>query len=432
VRASDHPGPRSRPLRRPDRFLGAAVIVLLLAATASTAGGLAAAVETPPPTPVDGKPSPFVTRLRTPAPSATAPEVRSPVAALADLDTGQVLYSKGLDRPRPIASVTKLMTALLVLERTAPNDTVTVSRDAAPSVTGYHGSELDLRPGERLSVRDLLYGLLVQSSNDAAIALAEHVSGSVDAFVRLMNRRAKRLGMRDTRYFSPNGLDDRGRSTARDLITITRQDYRFAEFARIVRTRTYEIPSPRGKPRTIQNRNVLLWLYPGAIGVKTGYTAVAKFCVVGAAERDGMRLMTVVLGAQNEPFSEAAGLLSYGFTAFERRSFVAAGEDLGPIDILGGRVWGSAGEDLRALVPRAAASEATTRIEADPRASFPPALGEEVATLRIRIPGLELGTIPVIASRVPPPPPPEPGPWWRRTASAVVDAVGAVVHAALG
>jgi serine-type D-Ala-D-Ala carboxypeptidase (penicillin-binding protein 5/6) len=321
---------------------------------------------------------------------------------------------------------------LLVLERTAPNDTVTVSRDAAPSVTGYHGSELDLRPGERLSVRDLLYGLLVQSSNDAAIALAEHVSGSVDAFVRLMNRRAKRLGMRDTRYFSPNGLDDRGRSTARDLITITRQDYRFAEFARIVRTRTYEIPSPRGKPRRIQNRNVLLWLYPGAIGVKTGYTAVAKFCVVGAAERDGMRLMTVVLGAQNEPFSEAAGLLSYGFTAFERRSFVAAGEDLGPIDILGGRVWGSAGEDLRALVPRAAASEATTRIEADPRASFPPALGEEVATLRIRIPGLELGTIPVIASRVPPPPPPEPGPWWRRTASAVVDAVGGVVHAALG
>jgi serine-type D-Ala-D-Ala carboxypeptidase (penicillin-binding protein 5/6) len=408
------------------------LVVVLFAAPASTAGGIALAIETPPPTPVDGKPSPFVTRLRTPAPSATPPEVRSPVAALADLDTGQVLYSKGLDRPRPIASVTKLMTALLVLERTAPQDTVTVSRNAAPSVTGYHGSELDLRPGERLSVRDLLYGLLVQSSNDAAIALAEHVSGSVDAFVRLMNRRAKRLGMRDTRYFSPNGLDDRGRSTARDLITITLADYRFAEFARIVSTRVYEIPSPRGKPRRIQNRNVLLWLYPGAIGVKTGYTAVAKFCVVGAAERDGMRLVTVVLGAPDEPFSDAAALLSYGFTAFERRSFVSVGDDLGPIDILGGRVWGSAGEDLRALVPRAAGSEATRRIEADPRAGFPPALGEEIATLRIRIPGLELGRIPVIASRVPPPPPPEPGPWWRRTASAVVDAVGDVVHAALG
>ena len=96
------------------------LIIALFAPSASTAGGIALAIETPPPTPVDGKPSPFVTRLRTPAPSATAPEVRSPVAALADLDTGQVLYSKGLDRPRPIASVTKLMTAFLVLERTAP------------------------------------------------------------------------------------------------------------------------------------------------------------------------------------------------------------------------------------------------------------------------------------------------------------------------
>jgi serine-type D-Ala-D-Ala carboxypeptidase (penicillin-binding protein 5/6) len=432
VRASVHLDSPARPRRPLHRTVGAALLVHLFAALALTAGGRALALETPPPTPVDGKPSPFVTRLRTPAPSTTPPAVRSPVAAVADLDTGQVLYSRGLDRPRPIASVTKLMTAFLVLERTAPHDTVTISRNAAPSVSGYHGSELDLRPGERLSVKDLLYGLLVQSSNDAAIALAEHVSGSVDAFVKLMNRRAKRLGMTDTRYFSPNGLDDRGRSTARDLITITQADYRFAEFARIVSTRYYEIPSPKGKPRMIQNRNVLLWLYPGAIGVKTGYTAVAKFCVVGAAERDGLRLVTVVLGNPDEPFSDAAALLSYGFTAFERRSFVSAGDDLGPIDIPGGRVWGSAGEDLRALVPKAAASEATRRIEVDPRAGFPPAPGEEIATLRVGIPGLELGRIPVLASKVPPPPPPEPGPWWRRTASAVLDAVGDVVHSALG
>ena len=166
-------------------------------------------------------------------------------------------------------------------------------------------------------------------ANDAAVALAEHVSGSVDGFVRLMNRTADHLGMRDTRFYSPSGLDDRGRSTARDLITLTRADYAYPEFARIVRTKFFDVPSPRGKARHIQNRNVLLWLYPGAIGVKTGYTAKAGFCLVAAAERDGLRLVAVVLGAPNEPFSDAATMLNYGFTAFERRTFVRAGDDLG-------------------------------------------------------------------------------------------------------
>jgi D-alanyl-D-alanine carboxypeptidase (penicillin-binding protein 5/6) len=417
--------------RRRARRLAAALIPAALAA-AMIAAPRAAALETPPPTPVDGKPSPFVTKLRTPAPSTRAPAVHAPIAVLADLDTGQILSSSGSDRPRPIASVTKLMTALLVLERSKLDETVTVSRDAAPSVAGYHGSELDLRPGERISVRDLLYGLLVQSSNDAAVALAEHVSGSVGAFVRLMNHRAKRLGMRDTEYFSPNGLDDRGRSSAADLITLTRADYRYPEFAKIVETKFYEIPSPRGRPRHIQNRNVLLWLYPGAIGVKTGYTAGARFCVVGAAERDGLRLVVVVLGSPDEPFSDAAALLNYGFTAFARRSFVAAGTDLGPVDIPGGRVEGVAGGDLRALVPTAAGSTAVRRIELDPGVGFPPAPGERIGVLHVHIPGLALGDVPVLASRVPPPPPPEAGPWWRRTAAAVLDAVGGAVHAALG
>jgi serine-type D-Ala-D-Ala carboxypeptidase (penicillin-binding protein 5/6) len=410
-----------------------AAVALALALAAALAPLRVGALETPPPTPVDGKPSPFVTRLRTPPPSARPPEIRSPVAVLADLASGQVLFSSGSDRPRPIASVTKLMTALLVLERSRLADTVTVSRNAAPSVTGYHGSELDLRPGERISVRDLLYGLLVQSSNDAAIALAEHVSGSVDAFVRLMNRRAKRLGMRHTTYYSPNGLDDRGRSTAHDLVTITRADYGYPEFAKIVRTKVYEIPSPRGKPRRVQNRNVLLWLYPGAIGVKTGYTAGAKYCLVGAAQRDGLRLVAVVLGAPNEPFSDAAAMLNYGFEAFERRSLVAAGDDLGPIQIRGGRVEGVAGEDLRALVPTADAGGApiTRRVEVSD-AGYPPALGEQVGVLHVRMGGLALGDVPVLASRVPPPPPPAPGPWWRRTASTLVDAIAGVVHAALG
>jgi serine-type D-Ala-D-Ala carboxypeptidase (penicillin-binding protein 5/6) len=416
--------------RRAGRLVAMLVPAAVLAC--AIAAPSTAAPDTPPPTPVDGKPSPFVTKLRTPAPSTHPPAVHAPIGMLADLDSGQILYSHGSDRPRPIASVTKLMTALLVLERSRLDETVTVSRNAAPSVAGYHGSELGLRAGERISVRDLLYGLLVQSSNDAAVALAEHVSGSVGAFVRLMNRRARRLGMRDTEYFSPNGLDDRGRSSAADLVALTRADYRYPEFARIVATKFHAIPSPHGKPRHIQNRNVLLWLYPGAIGVKTGYTAGARFCVVGAAQRDGLRLMSVVLGSPDEPFSDAAALLDYGFTAFVRRSFVTAGADLGPVDIPGGRVEGVAGDDLRALVPTAASANASRRVDVDPGVGYPPALGEPIGVLHVHIPGLALGDVPVLASRVPPPPPPEAGPWWRRTAAAVLDAVGGAMHAALG
>lgn len=416
------------------RLVPVIVGLLMLQGVLVAAGspGDASGTQTPPPTPVDGKPSPFVTKLETPQPSAHPPQVDSPVAVLADLDTGQVLFSKAADRRRPIASVTKLMTALLVLERAKLDDVVTVSRDAAPSLTGYHGSELDLRPGERITVRDLLYGLLVQSSNDAAVALADYVSGSVERFVKLMNTRAARLGMHDTRYFSPNGLDDRGYSTAADLIALTRADYEYPEFARIVRTKFYEIPSPKGKPREIQNRNVLLWLYPGSIVVKTGYTVGAKFCVVGAAERGGLRLVAVVLGNPREPFSDAAAMLNYGFAAFDRRSFVSAGDDLGPVDIPGGTVEGIAGEDLRALVPKAAAAKAVRQIRVDPRAGYPPALGEPIGELHIHIPGFELGAIPVLASKVPPPPPPSTGPWWWRTISSVGDAVGGAVRSFVG
>src|SRR5205085_6698394 len=133
-------------------------------------------------------------------------------------------------------------------------------------------------------VRQLLQALLLQSANDAAVALADAVSPSTDAFVALMNRTARELHLSHTRYFSPNGLDDRGHSTARSLAAITRLGEPLPLFARTVRTKFATIPAPEGsEPREIQNRNVLLWLYPGAIGVKTGYTGQAGYCLVAAA-----------------------------------------------------------------------------------------------------------------------------------------------------
>jgi serine-type D-Ala-D-Ala carboxypeptidase (penicillin-binding protein 5/6) len=392
------------------------------------------AVETPPPTPVppDGKPSPFVTDLKTPEPSSRPPSLSAPAAVLADLDTGQILLSKGADERRPIASLTKLMTALLVLERSELDDVVTVSGRAAPSVSGYHGSELDLRPGEHISVDLLLHGLLIQSSNDAAIALAEHVAGSVDRFVGLMNRRGNRLGMTDTRFSSPNGLDDAGYSTAADLLLLTEAAYEHRPFARIVQTKFFEIPSPQGPAREITNRNVLLWLYQGMLGVKTGYTVGARFCLVGVAQREGLRLVTVVLGAPREPFSDSATLLNHGFETFERRTFVEDGQALGPVSIEGGQVQAAAGEGLEALAPSAKVADATTQLDVDAGAAFPPVPGEAIGIARVRVPGLVLGEVPMIVSEVPPPPPPEEGPWWRRTVGSLVDAVGGGLSSLLG
>ncbi len=208
-----------------------------------------------------------------------------------DVDTGAILYREASRTPLPVASLTKVMTALLTLERTDLDDVVRVD-PAAVFHRGDYGSSstLGLRAGERISVRDLLYALLLGSANDAADALAIHISGDRATFVTAMNRRADGLGMADTRFLSANGLDDRGRSTARDLLTLVEAAEADPAFREIVATRFRDIPAPKGRDRRIQNRNALLWLYPGAVGTKTGSTAGAGFCLIATAEREGRRL----------------------------------------------------------------------------------------------------------------------------------------------
>jgi D-alanyl-D-alanine carboxypeptidase (penicillin-binding protein 5/6) len=268
---------------------------------------------------------------------------------LVDLDTGQVLFEldrNDADRSEPH----KIMTALLVVERAGLTDVVTESEGAASGqVSGISG--LGLEPGERIRVNELLYALLLQSANDAALALAEHVSGSVDAFVDAMNARAEQLGMTRTMFASPNGLDDSGYSSAGDLVRLTRAALRSRGFASIVATRFHTVESLDAEPRIVQNRNVLLWLYPGAIGVKTGFTSPAGFCVVAGAQRGDERLLAVVLGEPGEPFSDAASLLNYGFEAFERRMLIQAGESLESVDVGGRSVSVRVGDSLRGLVP---------------------------------------------------------------------------------
>jgi D-alanyl-D-alanine carboxypeptidase (penicillin-binding protein 5/6) len=408
----------------------ALVVIALLPAS-----GVAQSPQPPPPTPVvvpggGTSPSPFVSELRTPAPSALPPDLRAEAAVLADLDTGQVLFNLDGNERRPIASLTKIMTALLILEETSPTEIVTVSEEAAaPRVPGISG--LGLQPGERILVQELLYALLLQSANDAADALAEHVDGTVPAFVERMNARAAELQMSRSAFASTNGLDEVGFSTARDLVRLTRAAFALPAFSRITATRSHVVRSLDAEPRTVQNRNVLLWLYPGATGVKTGFTSAAGFCVVAAAERDDVRLVAVVLGDPGEPFSGAAELLNYGFEAFDRRVVLEAGEGLGSVAVGGRAVPVAAGGALEGLVPVGAEIERSLILEE--RVAFPPARGEEIGSVRVTAGDRLVGEVPLLVRALPPPPDPsEEGPWWARAFGSVVRAGGAVLQALLG
>jgi D-alanyl-D-alanine carboxypeptidase (penicillin-binding protein 5/6) len=382
--------------------------------------------------PPRGSLSPFPQVLRTPASATEFPSVSAQAALLADLGSGRVLFQKSANRPRPIASLTKIMTALVVLERTHLDDRVAVDPRAVFDRKDFGAtSTLGLRAGERVSVEDLLYGLLLASANDAAVALAIHVAGNEDAFVALMNRKARRLGLDRTHFASSSGLDDRGRSTPADLLGLVEAAYREPVFRTITGTRFHTITSAHRRDRRIQNRNVLLWLYPGAFGTKTGSTAEAGNCLVASARRGGRRLVAIILHAPDEAFSDAASLLNYGFEGFTRRGLVRDGEDEGSLRIRGGTVPVVAGRALSALVPTASLDEIRSHAMIEPTAAFPPAPGERVGTLQISTPGLLLGSVPLLVTSVPPPPATS-GPWWLRSFEAATRAVEAGVRALPG
>lgn len=418
--------------RRPRAGRVALVLAAGLAAQLTLVGLASAQLGPPPPTPVppDGSLSPFPHVLDTPGDASVPPGISAPSAVLADLDTGQVLFAKDPNAERPIASLTKVMTALLVLERSRRSDVVTVEPDAVIPADERAGvASLGLRSGERIAVGQLLYALLLQSANDAAVALADHVSGSQARFVQLMDARAAKLGMHRTRFLSANGLDDRGYSTASDLATLTRAAMGTPGFPAIVDTEFHTIPSALGPDRHVQNRNVLLWLYPGATGAKTGYTVRAGYCEIATAERDGRREVAVVLGAPGDAFSDAAALLNFGFDAFTEHTFVNTGAPGGVVALAGGSVSVQTGAGLTALVPTAGLDAVRDRIVVDPGAAYPPAIGQRVATLRITLPHLAVGSVPLLVSSVPPPPTLDEAPWWERAAAAVAHAAAAALHA---
>ncbi len=239
-----------------------------------------------------------------------APKVDAEAAVLMVASTKRILYAINPDAIMYPASTTKIMTALVALERGKPDSVVTVSGSAA----GCEGSSLELKAGDRLNLRDLLYGMMLVSGNDAAEAVAEHIAGSVPAFVDLMNARTEKMGLINTHFANPHGLPDPNNhySSARDLALITAQALQHPDFARIVATREYAVPFKNRAPVRASNTNKFLKTYPGASGVKTGYTQAAGDCLVASARRGGVQLVVVLLN-DDERWADAAKLLDYGF-----------------------------------------------------------------------------------------------------------------------
>jgi D-alanyl-D-alanine carboxypeptidase (penicillin-binding protein 5/6) len=254
------------------------------------------------------------------------PQVEARAWVLVEARSGEVLASHAAARRLPIASTTKLMTAYVALQELPLGRIVR----AAPYDAIYGESLLELRAGERVSVRDLLHGLLMRSGNDSAEDLALAAAGSERRFVAEMNRRAAALGLADTHYANPIGLDQHGNfSSARDLATLARRLLRIPAFARIADSPAAVLRSLR-PPREIENSNDLLRMEPWVNGVKTGHTFDAGYVLVAAGERKGVELVSAVLGVPTEEarYRASLELLDYGFSQYRRRRLVRAGEDL--------------------------------------------------------------------------------------------------------
>ena len=240
---------------------------------------------------------------------ACAMELSAESACLVVAKTGEVVYAKNENAKMRMASTTKIMTALLATESGKMEEVASVSKTAE----SQEGSSIYLRAGEKIVLRELVYGLMLNSGNDAAIAIAEHISGSVDAFSEDMTERAKEIGAKNTSFKNPNGLDEDGHyTTAYDLALIGAEAMENAEFAKIVSTKSKTAKTENGNILYFTNHNKMLKLYDGAVGVKTGFTKASGRCLVSAAERDGVLLVAVTLNAPDD-WNDHKKMLDYGF-----------------------------------------------------------------------------------------------------------------------
>lgn len=323
-------------------------------------------------------------------------------AILMEESTGNILYENNPDERLPIASVTKVMTMLLIMEAVDSgkinlDDMVTVSENAM----SYGGSTMFLETGEQLTVNDMLKGIAVASANDGCVAMAEHLAGNESAFVDIMNEKAKELGMENTHFMNTNGLDeDDHYSSARDVAIMSRE---LMKHETIFNYTSIWMDTLRGGKFQLANTNKLIRFYDGANGLKTGSTSKALCCLSAAAKRNDMQLIAVVLGAPTsaERFASAKSLLDYGFANYAVNTQITAGDEVQKIAVEKGvdkEVGVVAGDSCSTLVKKGQEDNITKEIKIDETITAPIEAGQKLGTMTISRDGEVIADIDLNAS----------------------------------
>jgi D-alanyl-D-alanine carboxypeptidase (penicillin-binding protein 5/6) len=311
-------------------------------------------------------------------------------AILMDAHSGKILYEKEPHQKLFPASMTKLMTLVLAMEviesgQIGLDDLVTVSEHAA----SYYGSHIFLAPDEKLTFYELLLGVAMASGNDASVAVAEYISGTHQAFVDLMNQKAGELGMKNTHFVNCNGLHDpQHYSTAYDFALLAKEALNYPLLLQMCSIKHYRIRTETNRPFQYDNKNKLLWFYPGTDGFKTGWTEKAQYCFVGTCQRDGFRLISVVMGVPvpRGHFAETKILYNYGFSQFSFREFYKAEEIVGWVKVGKGKVNEVAVIPVQRVgitLPRGDSTKIETQIEIMPLLPAPLEKGEKVGHISL-------------------------------------------------
>ncbi len=334
--------------------------------------------------------------------SAAGLETTAESAVLMDAGTGTVLWSKEPDKELPMASVTKIMTQLLANEalekgEISLQDKITVTENAA----NMGGSQVFLEPGEEMSMKEMLISVAVGSANDASVGVAEHIAGSVQAFVELMNKRARELGLKHTRFANCNGLpgEEPHYTSAYDMAVILREALKhpvFKEYSSIYR---YDL---RGGDFVLWNTNKLLKWYRGVDAGKTGWTDEAKYCLASTAERDGLRLITVVLGTPEvrSHFRESIKIYNYGFARFEAVNFAQKDAKTSTVKVSKGaidQVGVVSGADIAMAVPKGKKDEYSGRAVLPEDVTAPVKKGQQVGEFIVTQGNKEVLKVPLLA-----------------------------------
>ena len=331
-------------------------------------------------------------------------EVPAKSAVLMDLSTGTVLYESNSHTPLAPASVTKVMTMLLIMEaiddhRISWDDTVTASETAAAK----GGSQIYLKVGETMSVTDMVKAIAVSSANDCACAMAEHIAGSEDAFVEMMNKRAKELGMNDTHFVNCTGLDDDAsakdhKTSAHDIAIMSRELLK--NHPDIKKFTTIWMDTVRNGTFGLSNTNKLVRFYSGATGLKTGFTASAGYCLSASAQREGMELIAVVMGSETskERFAACKALLDYGFANF---ALVQPSVDTNteiPVKLgTASSVKAVPNAENSLIIDKSQKKDVTTQVTLEPEISAPVTKGQRLGTMTVKAGEQILAEIPMVA-----------------------------------